>query len=78
MKEKIESKINEIIETILAKNPHEITYSEYKILDCRYKDLKYFEEQKKRNEEMTQLMAKSIGYCYGGLEHLPEPEIKEE
>lgn len=80
MREKIEKKIDEIIEFILSKDVSEITYSEYKILDYRSKDLKYQEEQVKKNEELGQLMVKT----FSGLNtisappYLPEPEIKEE
>ena len=79
MKEKIEQKIDEIIESILAKPVNEITYSEYRILDCRSKDLQYREEQSKRSEEMGQLMAKTFGYSIGSApQSLPEPTMKEE
>lgn len=79
MREQIEKKIDEIIEHILTKEVGTITYSEYKILDCRSKDLKYAEEQEKRNAEMLQLMTKtfSTGFGFAGSS-LPEPEIKEE
>ena len=36
MEEKIEKKINEIIEYIMSKKAEEITYSDYKILDLLY------------------------------------------
>ena len=78
MRERIDAKIDEIIESILAKDPRDISYSEYKILDCRSKDLRYAEEQKQRTEEMTQLMCKTFGYGFAPVSALPEPEIKEE
>ena len=74
---KIESKIDEIIESIIAKRPEDVTYGEYKILDCRAKDLKYLEEQKKKNEEMAGMMAKVFSGFGSTNSYLPEPEIKE-
>ncbi len=52
MKEKIENKINEIIETIIAKDSKEVTYNEYRILENRYSFLKYEEDQKERNKKL--------------------------
>ena len=80
MREKIERKIDEVIEFILAKDPKEITYSEYRIIDSRAKDLRYLEEQKQRTEEMTNMMIKTLGFssCLGINAPLPEPTIKEE
>lgn len=79
MRDRIEKKINDIIESILAKNVNEITYSEYKILDCRSKDLKYNEDQAKKAEDMAQLMGKALGYTSSmSPAYLPEPEIKED
>ena len=79
MRERIEEKINEVIEFILAKSPEDITYGEYRILDCREKDLRFLEEQKLRNEEMGHMMAKAFGgsFCLSSS-GLPEPDIKEE
>ena len=79
MRKRIEEKMDQVVEAIIAKDPKEITYSEYKILECRSKDLMYREEQKQKNEEMAQLMSKTLGYGFGSLPaSLPEPEIKEE
>lgn len=79
MLEKIEHKIDSIIETILAKDPRHVTYSEYKILDCRAKDIRFLAEQKQKSEEMTQMMIKTLGCGFGiGTTPLPEPNIKEE
>ena len=48
MKERIDQKINDVIESILAKDVGDISYIDYKILDCRSRDLKYEEEQQKK------------------------------
>lgn len=85
MKEKIENKIDEIIEYILAKDPREITYAEYKILDSRSRDLTFREEQEKRNQEARQRsedMAKALAHAmdYTPISspvYLPEPKIEE-
>ena len=74
MREKIEQKIDDIIESILAKDASEITYSEYKILDCRSKDLKYREEQAKNHVEMAELITKTFGGFGTITEPLPEPK----
>lgn len=77
MEEKIESKINEIIEYIISKKAEEITYSDYKILDCRIKDIVYKKEQEKRNTEMVSLMTKAFSGI-GNISTLPEPNIQED
>lgn len=61
MKEKINKKINEIIEHILSKKPEDITYNEYRILDSKYACLKWDEEQADRQKEMTDFFAKTLG-----------------
>ena len=45
MKEKIESKINEILEVIISKDAGDITYDEYRILDNRLSALKWEESK---------------------------------
>ena len=77
MEERIEKKIDEIIEGIIAKKSEEITYSEYKILDSRAKDLMYRKEQEKRNKEMAEMMAKTFAFTSVPAP-LPDPMIKEE
>ena len=60
MKEKLEAKVNEIIEAIMAKDVKDITYNEYRILDNKLSAIKYEEESKRKNEELTALMAKTF------------------
>ena len=55
MKDKIEAKVNEVIEYIISKNPEDITYNEYRILDNRLASLKYEKDQKERDEMMAAL-----------------------
>ena len=76
MREKIEAKINEIIEHIISKNVHDITYNEYRILDSKLATIKWEEENKAKNKELTELMVKTIG---GGIcAPAPLPNLKEE
>ena len=58
MKEKIEAKINEVIEAIIAKDPKDITYNEYKILDNKLATIKWSEEQSKHNAEYSEILGK--------------------
>lgn len=68
MREKILKKIDEVIETIIAKDPKDITYNEYRILDARLASIKYEEEQQKRNEDFANLLGKAMGSTF-----IPQP-----
>ena len=61
MKERLEQKIDEVIENILSKDAKDVTYNDYRILDNKLASIRYAEEQKTRNEEMVTLMAKAMG-----------------
>lgn len=74
MKEKIEAKLNEIIESIISKDAGDITYNEYRILDNRLSTIKYEEERQEKNREMAELMVKTIG----GFGSVPTPLGAEE
>lgn len=65
MKEKIESKINEVLEAIMAKDARAITYNEYRILDNRLSALKWEADRETKNKELTELMIKTVG-GFGG------------
>lgn len=77
MKKKIQGKINEVIETIIAKKPEDITYNEYRILDCKYSQLKWEEEQVEKSKDLKELWLRTLGdsCCgFGGMTPmLPEP-----
>lgn len=75
MKERIEAKINEVIDYILSKDVKDITYAEYRILDARYNFLKYEEENKKRSTELAEMTARifSSNCSSQQLNLLPEP-----
>ena len=74
MKEKLEAKVNEIIESIMAKDVKDITYNEYRILDNKLSAIKYEEESKRKNEEFTALMAKTFAGGIGSPVPMPLPE----
>lgn len=76
LKEKIEAKVTDIIMDIIAKDPKDITYNEYRILDAKLISIKFDEEQKDRNKKMAELMASSV--CgFGSPMPLPEPTEEE-
>ena len=60
MKEKIEAKINEVLETIISKDAKDITYNEYRILDNKLATIRYEEERQEKNKEMAELMVKTM------------------
>lgn len=74
MKERIETKISEVLENILSKDVKDITYNEYFILDSKLSSLKWEEEQKEKNKDMMELMAKTIGFgSCSSVKPLPAP-----
>ena len=75
MKERLEQKINEVIENILSKDAKDVTYNDYRILDNKLASIRYAEEQKTRNEEMNTLMTKAMG---GTLSLSPSHDLTEE
>lgn len=74
MKGKLESKIAEIIEAIISKDVKDITYNEYRILDNKLSTIKYEEESKRKNEELTALMTKTFTNGIGSPIPMPLPE----
>ena len=80
-KEKIKAKIDEVIETIINKDPKDITYNEYRILDSKLISIKYEEEQEAKSKEMSELWAKAMSnsICGGSCctPCLPDP-VKED
>ena len=75
MKEKLESKITEIIEYIIGKEPQDITYNDYRILDNKLANIKYEEQQLLHNKDFSELMAKTFGYCSSNV---PPKSLSEE
>ena len=78
MKERIKSKIEEVISYIMSKDPEDITYNEYRILDGMVKEIEYNDDRKQRSEEMAKSMAAIFNHGISVPSCLPEPEIKEE
>ena len=78
MREKIEAKVKEIIESIIAKDVKDITYNEYRILDNKLCSIKYEEETKRKNEELTALMTKTFTGSIGSPVPMPLPDTKED
>ena len=74
MKEKIEAKVIEIIEAIIAKDVKDITYNEYRILDNKLCSIKYEEECKRKNEEISTLVAKTFTSGINSCVPMPLPE----
>ena len=62
MKEKLETKIEEIVDYICGKEPKDITYNEYVILDSIIKDINFKEDQLKRNQEFSELLGKTFSF----------------
>ena len=56
MKEKLRDKINEILEYIISKEPSEITYDEFKILDDKLKEIVTKEDDDVRGKRFEALI----------------------
>ena len=57
MKDKIDSKIDSILEFVLSKPESEITMSDFEILKSEQRDLRFREEQQAQQERTAQLIA---------------------
>lgn len=81
LKDKINKKIDEVIEYIIGKDTKDITYNEYRILDSKLSSIKWEEEQASKNKEMSELWAKAMSNgIWGGsccTPCLPDP-VKED
>lgn len=71
MKEKIEAKVNEIIDYIITKEPKDITVNDYFILDSKLQSIKYEEDQAKRNKDMAEMTAR----IFRGSSNIPSSKI---
>ena len=74
MKDKIEAKIDEILEMIISKDAKYITYNEYLILDNRLAKIKWDEQQHEKNKDMAELMVKA----FSGYSCMPSELSKED
>ena len=57
MEEKIEAKINAIIDQIISKPTEEITLDDYTILSSELKDIRFRKSQAESTERFRQLLA---------------------
>ena len=78
MKEKIEAKIDEVLDYIMSKDASEISYNEYRILDNKLASIKWETEKKEKDKEFAQLMSKTLGYGLGSSMPTPLPEPTKE
>lgn len=60
MKERIEAKIEEIIDLIIKKPTEEITLDDYTILTAELRDIRFREDQEANRTKFTELMATSF------------------
>lgn len=60
MKEKIEAKIESIIDYIISKPEEEITLDDYTILAAEVRDIRFREADRASKERMEQLLASSF------------------
>ena len=66
MKEKIESKITEIINYITDKPVSSISKEEYDILSAEYRRIKYEADAKEKSKKLTEMMVETLGYGFNG------------
>ena len=57
MKEKIEKKIEKIVEYIISKPESEITRDDYEIIASEVRDIRFREDEKEREARLERLMA---------------------
>ena len=63
MEEKIQEKIDAIIERIISKPTEEITLDDYTILSSELKDIRFRKTQAEHKEQLLKLMASSpVGF----------------
>lgn len=76
-KDKINKKIDEVIEYIIGKDTKDVTYNEYRILDSKLMSIKYEEDQKAKNKEMSELWAKAMSNSIWGGSYCCTPSLPE-
>lgn len=60
MKEKLENKIEAIVDYIISKPENEITLDDYNVLSSELRDIRFREQQADNAKRMSELMACSI------------------
>ena len=66
MKEKIEKKIEKIVDYIISKPESEITRDDYEIIAAEVRDIRFREAEKERQEQMEHMLAMAGG-SFGGF-----------
>ena len=66
MKEKIENKIEKIVDYIISKPESEITRDDYEIIASEVRDIRFREAEKERQERMEHMLAMAGG-SFGGF-----------
>ena len=66
MKEKLEKKIDAIIDFIISKPEEKITQEDYNILSSELRDLRFREGQEENNKRMAELMATTFSSGFSG------------
>lgn len=61
MKEKIEKKIEKIVDYIISKPESEITRDDYEIIASEVRDIRFREAEKERQERMEHMLAMAGG-----------------
>lgn len=65
MRQKIETKISEIVDSIIAKPADAVTKDEYDILASELRRAIYDEETKEKNKKLAEAMGSMIGSGFG-------------
>lgn len=60
MKERIEKKLEERLESILSRDVEEITSEEFSILSAKLCDIKFEETKEERDKEYVELLSKIL------------------
>lgn len=63
LKERLEWKIEKVINAILDKDPKNITYNEYRILDRRLEQINYEEYRKKHSMDYMKTLSSLMDSC---------------
>ena len=66
MKEKIENKIEKIVDYIISKPESEITRDDYEIIASEVRDIRFREAEKERQEQLEHMLAVAGG-SFGGF-----------
>ena len=67
MEDKIQAKIEEIVDYIISKPAADITLNDYTILHEELKDIRFRREQEASSERLRQLMAATGSGCFGSV-----------